>query len=96
MKLSRKEFKILQLVDNRDDYSIEETLYILGVSWCYGFYGVDGLGGIIPFSRFSSAEDKLSELEQLEEVEGKLRDGSIMLFLIFTIVILFGMYKLIF
>ena len=95
MKLSRKEFKILQLVDNRDDYSIEETLYILGVSWCYGFYGVDGLGGIIPFSRFSSAEDKLNELEQLEEVEYKYRDGSIMLFLIFLAVVLFGIYKLI-
>ena len=95
MKLSRKEFKILQLVDNRDDYSIEETLYILGVSWCYGFYGVDGLGGIIPFSRFISAEDKLNELEQLEEVEYKYRDGSIMLFLIFLAVVLFGIYKLI-
>lgn len=96
MKLSRKEFKILQLVGNRDDYSIEETLYILGVSWCYGFYGVDGLGGVIPFSRFSSAEEKIEELEQLEEAEYKYRDGSIMLFLIFFTVVLFGVYKLMF
>ena len=95
MKLSRKEFKILQLVDNKDDFTVEETLFILGISWCYGFYGVDGLGGIIPFSRLNSAEEKLSELEQLEEVEGRLRDGSIMLFLIFLAVVLFGIYKLI-
>lgn len=96
MRLSRKEFKILQLIDNEQDYIVQEFLYILGISWCYSFYGVDGLSGIIPFHYLSSAEDKLKELEQLEEVEGRLRDGSIMLFLIFTVVILFGIYKLIF
>ena len=95
MRLSRKEFKILQLVDNKDDFTVEETLFILGISWCYGFYGVDGLGGIIPFSRLNSAEEKLSELEQLEEVEGRYRDGSIIFFLIVLAVVLFGMYRLI-
>jgi len=96
MKLSRKEFKILQLVDNREEYIIQEFLYIFGISISYSFYALDGMTGDIPFSYLSSAEDKLEELEQLEEVEGRLRDGSIMLFLIFAVVILFGIYKLIF
>ena len=96
MKLSRKEFKILQLVDTKDDFTVKETLYILGISWSYNWWGIQGMNSEIPFSRLNSAEEKLSELEQLEEVEGKFRNGSIMLFLIFLAVVLFGVYKLIF
>jgi len=96
MKLSRKEFKILQLIDNKDDFTVEETLYILGISWSYNWWGIQGINSEIPFSRLNSAKEKLKELEQLEEAEQPLRDGSIMLFLIFTVVILFGIYKLIF
>lgn len=95
MELSRKEFKILQLVDTKDDFTVEETLYIFGISFSYTFYGNDGMAGIVPFSRLNSAEEKLSELEQIEEAEGKFRNGSIMLFLIFLAVVLFGIYKLI-
>jgi hypothetical protein len=96
MKLSRKEFKIVQLVDNQEDYCIYEYLYVLGISFSYCWHSLDGLNGDIAFSYISNAEDKLKELEQLEEVEQPLRDGSIMLFLIFAVVILFGFYKLIF
>ena len=95
MKLSRKEFKILQLVDTKDDFTVEETLYILGISWSYNWWGIQGMNSEIPFSRLNSAEEKLSELEQLEEVEGRYRDGSIIFFLIVLAVVLFGMYKLI-
>ncbi len=95
MKLSRKEFKILQLVDNKDDFTVEETLYILGISWSYNWWGIQGMNSEIPFSRLNSAEEKLNELEQLEEVEGRYRDGSIIFFLIVLAVVLFGMYKLI-
>ena len=31
MKLSKKTFKIQQLVENRDDYRIVEKFYILGI-----------------------------------------------------------------
>lgn len=96
MELSRKEFNIVQLVEDKDDYIVTESLYILGVYLVYGFYGVDGLDGEIPFSRLNSAEEKLSELEQIEEAEGKFRNGSIMLFLIFLAVVIFGVYKLVF
>ena len=96
MKLSRKEFKVVQLVENRDDYCVYEFLYILGISFSYCWYAVDGMNGDIAFKYLNSAEEKLSELEQLEEIEGRLRDGSIMLFLIFLAVVLFGVYKLIF
>ena len=96
MKLSRKEFKILQLVDTKDDFTVEETLYILGISWSYNWWGIQGMNSEIPFSRLNSAEEKLSELEQLEEVEQPLRDGSIMLFLIFLADVIFGVYKLVF
>ena len=96
MKLSRKEFKILQLVDNKQDYIVQEFLYVFGVSFSYTFYGNDGMAGIVPFHYLSSAEEKIQELEQLEEIEQPLRDGSIMLFLIFLVVVLFIIYKLVF
>ena len=96
MKLSRKEFKIVQLVENREDYCIYEYLYVLGISFSYCWYSLDGLNGDIAYNYLSSAEDKLNELEQLEEVEGRYRDGSIMFFLIVLTVVLFGVYKLMF
>ena len=96
MKLSRKEFKIVQLVDNREEFVINEFLYILGVNFSYCWHSIDGLNGDIPFTYLSNVESKKEELEQLEGVEQSLRDGSIMLFLIFAVVILFGIYKLMF
>ena len=96
MELSRKEFNIVQLVEDKDDYIVTESLYIFGISFSYTFYGNDGMAGIVPFHYLSSAEEKLEELEQIEEAEGKFRNGSIMLFLIFLAVVLFGVYKLIF
>ena len=96
MKLSRKTFEIQQLVENREDYRILEILYILSISWSYNYWSLDGFNGDIPYNYLSSAENKLEELEQLEEVEYKYRDGSIMLFLIFLAVVLFGVCKLIF
>ena len=95
MKLSKKEFKILQLIENEQDYIVQEFLYIFGISFSYAFYGNDGMTGIVPFHYLSTAEDKLRELEQLEEVESRYRDGSVMLFLIFAVVVLFGIYKLV-
>lgn len=96
MKLSRKTFEVQQLVENKEDYRILEILYILGISWSYNHWALDGFNGDIPYNYLSNAEDKISELEQLEEVEGRLRDGSIMLFLIFLAVVFFVVYKLIF
>lgn len=96
MKLSRKTFEIQQLVENREDYRILEILYIIGISWSYNHWSLDGFNGDIPYNYLSSAEEKIQELEQLEEIEQPLRDGSIMLFLIFLAVVLFGIYKLIF
>lgn len=96
MKLSRKTFEIQQLVENKEDYRILEILYILGISWSYNHWSLDGFNGDIPYNYLNSAEEKLSELEQIEEAEGKFRNGSIMLFLIFLAVVLFGVYKLIF
>lgn len=96
MKLSKKIFEIQQLVENREDYRILEILYILGISWSYNHWSLDGFNGDIPYNYLSSAEEKLSELEQIEEAEGKFRNGSIMLALIFLAVGLFGIYKLMF
>lgn len=96
MKLSRKTFEIQQLVENKEDYRVLEILYVLGISFSYCWYSLDGLNGDIPYNYLSSAEEKIQELEQLEEIEGRLRDGSIMLFLIFLAVVLFGIYKLMF
>ena len=96
MKLSRKTFEIQQLVENREDYKILEILYILGISRSYNHWSLDGFNGDIPYNYLSSAEEKIQELEQLEEVEQPLRDGSIMLLLIFLVVVLFGVYKLVF
>ena len=95
MKLSRKTFEVQQLVENKEDYRILEILYILGISWSYNHWALDGFNGDIPYNYLSSAEEKLSELEQLEEVEGRYRDGSIIFFLIVLAVVLFGIYKLI-
>ena len=96
MKLSRKTFEVQQLVENKEDYRILEILYILGISWSYNHWALDGFNGDIPYNYLSNAEEKLSELEQIEEAEGKFRNGSIMLFLIFLAVVLFGVYKLMF
>jgi hypothetical protein len=93
MKLSRKEFKIVQLVENREDYCLYEFLYIFGISFSYNWYGLDGYNGMIPYTRLISAKEKLKELEQLEEVEQPLRDGTISLILIVSFVILFWVIK---
>ena len=89
MRLSRKEFKITQLVDNREEFVINEFLYILGVNFSYCWHSVDGLNGDIPFTYLSNVESKKEELEQLEEVESRYRDGSVMLFLIFAVVVFY-------
>lgn len=80
MKLSRKEFNIVQLVDNRQDFIINEILYIFGFSFSYCWYSLDGMNGDIPFSKKSSAKQRVEELEKQEKFDCVKRDGAIILF----------------
>lgn len=96
MKLSKKTFKIQQLVENRDDYRIVEKFYILGIRYQFNWWSLDGFNGDILYNHLFLVEDKIKELEQLEEVEVRYRDGSIMLLLIFLSIIIFMLYNLYF
>ncbi len=82
MKLSRKDFKIVQLVENRDDYKVVEILWIFGIiplTECY--WCLDGMNGDIPYHRLNSAKEKIKELEKQEKTDSVKRDGGIIFFI---------------
>lgn len=94
MKLfTHKTFDILQMVDNKEDYQIIEQLYYFYISVSFNYWTADGFNGDIPFNTLNSAQEKLKELEQLEEIEQPLREGTVILALIFLAVVGVGIYK---
>ena len=79
MKITQKKFIILQLKDNKEEYIIVETFYILGFSWSYMFHYFDFKNA---FHLLALANIRKKELETEEKTNQIKRDSLIMITLI--------------
>lgn len=87
MKIFKKEFKITQLLNNRNEFTVIEIFYIFGISIYCREYGVDGKSADVPFKLLSSAKNLKKDLETQEIFDGYKRE-NIVLWIIFLISIL--------
>jgi accessory gene regulator protein AgrB len=88
MKISEKRFSIVQLIDNREDYVVQEVFYILGFSIYYTLYGLDGINGDIPFDLISSAVYCKQNLEEKEHKQKTKRNIIISIILVFILLLI--------
>ena len=79
MKITQKKFIILQLTDNKEEYVVVETFYILGFSWSYMFHYFDFKNA---FHLLALANIRKKELETEEKTNQIKRDSLIMITLI--------------
>lgn len=91
MKITEKQFQIKQLTDNRNDYILEEKTFFFGIYLIYCYYALDGMGGDIPFTTFSTVRDLREELIRKEVYDAPKREnyilwsGFILLLILLTI-----------
>jgi len=82
----KKEFQIKEL--NKNEYIVEEKTFLFGIYFIYGYYGLDGLGGDIPFTVFTNAVSVREELKRKSEIQLE-KDENIILWLLFLIGVIF-------
>ena len=72
MKLTEKQFSVMQLTENREEYVVLEMFYILGFSFSYCFHSFE-----TPFNLLSSANIHKEVLETQEKENQIKRDITI-------------------
>jgi len=85
MKLFKKEFKITQLLNNRNEFTVVEIFYVLGISIYFTEYGVDGKSADIPFKLLSSAKNLKKELET-QEIFDNYKRINILYWIVFMLI----------
>lgn len=93
--ITSKRFKVLRMVDNREDYQIFEELLIFNCFSLVGcFHTVDGMNGDIPFNNMLDVEEKLKELEDAELLDKPIRNSTIILVVYLLVAMYFFLTKI--
>jgi len=61
---AKKEYEILKITENKEEYLIQETYWICNISVWHKYIGL--IGGEVPFNDYFLAREKMKELEKIE------------------------------